>query len=149
MKFNRQKVYKWIKIGGNNYQFDQSINAVFYGNEWRFVEAAADGSLYVLLKGNRHYFDAEPHTYSKVVIEFEDKGQDFLAWEIDYNTGELIQCKEKEQCVASKWVGLYVDEPHTLKVGGTVNVTIKKRPICPKSKMITVKYRLTKVTKIK
>lgn len=54
---------------------------------------------------------------SKTRVYFEDHGQDFLFWDIDNNTGEVVDCQPFQ---AFHWTGRIVANVSTLAVGAYV-----------------------------
>lgn len=78
----------------------------------------------------------------RITIEFEDHGQDFLAWDIETidPLGLLGRVVESRPCQSWVWVNLFVlNLP--LKVGGTVQVSHS-----PRDSVITIRYPIVSVT---
>lgn len=55
-----------------------------------------------------------------ITIEFEDRQQDFLEWDVDLETGKVLDCRPFK---AHVWCGFYVNEPDFLKIGDHVQVS--------------------------
>lgn len=77
-------------------------------------------------------------------IEFEDKGQDFLEWDLDDETGKVLDCRPFQ---ARIWCKFYVDEPKHLKVGDRVQIS--ETPIDPNNMLQefrSINYPIVKIT---
>jgi len=54
-----------------------------------------------------------------ITIEFEDKGQDFLEWDIDSESGKVVDCRPFQ---ASIWTKFHVALHDQLEVGDKVDI---------------------------
>lgn len=88
--------------------------------------------------GGRIEFEAfnnrKPVTF--VEIAFEDKGQDFLHWEIAVDSGQVVDCTP---CQYSVWAKCRVLEARTLKVGDRPDIAM------PGEKPVTLNYAVVAI----
>ena len=55
-------------------------------------------------------------------IHFEDHGQDFLTWDVNIETGKVVDCAPFQSSI---WCGGTVDNVDNLETGGQVEYTVK------------------------
>jgi hypothetical protein len=75
-----------------------------------------------------------------LTIRFEDRGQDFLEWDVDYLTGKVLESRPFQTTI---WGKYYVDGARHLKKGDSVQIS--KEPINPKDldqEFLTINYRV-------
>ncbi|MAX81725.1 MAG: hypothetical protein CL843_16305 [Crocinitomicaceae bacterium] len=63
---------------------------------------------------------------SKIRIEFEDQGQDFLTWLVEYEDGDVwskvVECEPFQQSI---WEGTMVFDVNNIQVGDRVSIQSK------------------------
>lgn len=91
-------------------------------------------------QGEPIHFRAEKHAHpvSVITIEFEDRGQDFITWEIVAETGQIIDCHPFQY---RTWAKCRVLHPETLAEGQYPAIETGE------GEQLVMKYRVEKLTR--